>query len=37
MRDLSNLAFYPALVAGLFWIFTPPFVSRLAFWEAHPS
>jgi 4-amino-4-deoxy-L-arabinose transferase-like glycosyltransferase len=33
MRDLSNLALYPAVVAGLFWVYTPPFVFLLALWE----
>ena len=33
MRDLSNITFYPALTAGLFWVFTPPLVGLLAFWE----
>ena len=33
MRDLDNVAFYPALVTGLFWVYTPPFVFLLALWE----
>ncbi|HXP29066.1 MAG TPA: hypothetical protein VN804_04870, partial [Solirubrobacteraceae bacterium] len=25
-NSMSNLAFYPALLAGLFWVYAPPFV-----------
>jgi hypothetical protein len=29
----TNIEFYPAVVLGLFWFYTPPFVSLLAFAE----
>lgn len=29
LKNLPNIVFYPALTAGLFWIFTPPLVSAV--------
>lgn len=28
-NSMSNLAFYPALLAGMFWVYSPPFVPLL--------
>lgn len=31
MRELPNLAFYPSLLAGLFWVFAPPLMGLVGF------
>jgi hypothetical protein len=31
--DYPNFIFYPAVLGGLFWVFTPPFLSLLGLWS----
>ncbi len=33
MTKLPNLAFYPSVLAGLFWVFAPPLTGLLGLWQ----
>ena len=32
-NDFPNYIFYPAVLGGVFWVFTPPFLSLLGLWS----
>jgi hypothetical protein len=33
MSKLPNLAFYPSVLAGLFWVFAPPLTALIGLWQ----